>query len=49
MFEKFEINFSLAVSAIGLAILMALVVARAANSEEGVPLWHTTLSEVVAK
>lgn len=33
MFEKFETNFSLAVSAIGLAILMALVVARAANSE----------------
>ena len=48
MFEKFEINFSLAVSAIGLAILMALLVARAANSEEGVLFEHTALSEVVA-
>jgi hypothetical protein len=33
VFENFKINFSLTVSTIALAMLMAMMIARAANSE----------------
>lgn len=42
--QKFEINFSYTVSAIVFAILMAVVVARAANSEPS-----TSINDVIAE